>query len=176
MTLEIWTEVVSTKNRGTFIELEHNISLQAACREAGRCYLKAPSILDFKHRKMAIWVHLIQMSHFRGVDVLKHVGISKRAQEHILVFNRRQWKKKSNYRGNGRPSVKVRQLSWGSSLGFLADSSGWTCKIGRKGSCTHVKTPSWKTATNSQRRAQLPLAKTNAFSYILFFRTWWSFF
>lgn len=85
-------------------------------------------------------------------------------------------KKKSNYRGNGRPSVKVRQLSWGSSLGFLADSSGWTCKIGRKGSCTHVKTSSWKTATNSQRRAQLPLAKTNAFSYILFFRTWWSFF
>lgn len=85
-------------------------------------------------------------------------------------------KKKSNYRGNARPSVKVRQLSWGSSIGFLADSSGWTCKTGRKVFCTHPKMSSWKTATNSKRGNQLPFAKTNPFSWRLFFRTWWTFF
>lgn len=108
--------------------------LQAACWEAGRRYLKAPSILDFKHRQMANWVHLTQMSRFGGEGVLKHARISKRAQEHIPVLNQRQWKKKSNYRGNVRPSVKVRHLSWGRCLVFLADSSGWTCKkTGEKG-------------------------------------------
>lgn len=161
MTSELWKEV-RTKNSETFIRLEHNISLQAACWEAGRCY--APSILDFKHRQMANWVHWTQMSHFRGVDGLKHAGISKRAQEHIPVLNQKRCKKKSNCRGNVRPSVKVRQLSWVSSLGFLADSSGWTCKIGRKGSCTHAKKSSWKTATNGQRGNKPPLAKPNPFS------------
>lgn len=147
--LEPWAVVVSSKNSEGDIFIIRAQDLRRMLRII-RCYLKALSSLGLEDRQMVNRVHLTQMSHFKQEGGCSHtcwslvIELSMQMSMRTGSCTQLEATKENLITGVMWDHLSAWQLTRGNYLAFLADSSGWTCKVGRKVSRKHAKQSGWE--------------------------------
>lgn len=149
--LEPWAVVVRSKNsEGDIFKIRTQHFRQHVEKHYTRCYLKALSSPGFEDRQVVNRVHLTQMSHFKQEGGCSHtcwsLVIELSMQESMRTGSCSQLEamKENLITGVMWDHLSAWQLTRGNYLAFLADRSGWTCKIGRKVSRKHAKQSRWE--------------------------------